>query len=153
VWWLLGILVALAVGTVIVLAVRRRRARQAWEAQLAGTVGESTWLAHELLPVALSTEIVTIRRDTWLASRPRVEALENRLNEVMASAPADQLGNLARLRDAVTDVRSAMDADAATTAFGDGESLGAARQAQRQLEQALRRFEPRPGTYEPRPGT
>ncbi len=150
-WWLLGLLVALAVGTVIVLSVRRRRARKAWDAQLAGTVGESTWLAHELLPGALSTEVATIRRDIWLTSRPRVEALENRLNEVMASAPEDQLASLARLRDAVTDVRSAMDADAATTAFGDRESLGAARQALRQLEEALRTFEPRAGTYEPRP--
>jgi hypothetical protein len=146
VWWLLGLLVALAVGTVIVLSVRRRRARKAWDAQLAGAVAESTWLAHELLPAALSTENAVTRRDVWLASRPRVDALENRLNEAMASAPADQLGSLARLRDAVTGVRSTMDADAATAALGDRESVGAARQAQRQLEEALRTFEPRPET-------
>jgi hypothetical protein len=151
VWWLIGLLVALAIGTVIVLSVRRGRARKAWDARLAGTVGESTWLAHELLPGALSTENAVARRETWLASRPRVEALENRLNEVMASAPEDRLGSLARVRDAVIDVRSAMDADAATTAFGDREGLGAARQAQRQLEDALRAFEPRSGAYEPRP--
>jgi len=151
VWWLIGLLVALAVGTVIVLSVRRGRARQAWDAQLAGAVGESTWLAHDLLPGALSTEVATIRRDIWLTSRPRVEALESRLNEVMASAPEDRLASLARLRDAVTGARSAMDADAATTAFGDRESLGAARQALRQLEEALRTFEPRPATYEPGP--
>jgi hypothetical protein len=146
VWWLLGLLVALAVGTVIVLSVRRRRARKAWDAQLAGAVAESTWLAHELLPAALSTENAVTRRDLWLASRPRVDALENRLNETMASAPADRLSSLARLRDAVTGVRSTMDADAATAALGDRESVGAARQAQRQLEEALRTFEPRPET-------
>src|SRR4029453_7236965 len=85
VWWLLGLLVALAVGTVIVLSVRRRRARKAWDAQLAGALAGSTWLAHELLPAALSTENAVTRRDVWLASRPRVDALENRLNEAMAS--------------------------------------------------------------------
>src|SRR4030095_2220984 len=142
----LGLLVALAVGTVIVLSVRRRRARKAWDAQLAGAVAESTWLAHQPLPAALSTENAVTRRDVWLASRPRVDALENRLNEAMTSAPADQLGSLARLRDAVPGVRSTMDADAATAALGDRESVGAARQAQRQLEEALRTFEPRPET-------
>jgi hypothetical protein len=145
VWWLLGLLVALALGTAIVLFVRRRRARKAWETQLAGVVAESTWLAHELLPTALSTENAVTRRDVWLASRPRVDALVNRLNQAMASAPADRLGSLAQLRDAVTDVGSTMDADAAT-ALGDRESVGAARQAQRQLENALRAFEPRPET-------
>jgi hypothetical protein len=128
-----------------VLFVRRRRAREAWETQLAGAVAESTWLAHELLPAALSTENAVTRRDVWLASRPRVDALVNRLNQAMASAPADRLGSLAQLRDAVTDVGSTMDADAAT-ALGDRESVGAARQAQRQLENALRAFEPRPET-------
>jgi hypothetical protein len=39
-----------------------------------------------------------------------------------------------------------MDADAPTTALSDWESLGAARQAQRQLEEALRTFEPPTGT-------
>jgi hypothetical protein len=125
------------------LSVRRRRARKAWDAQLAGVVAESTWLAHELLPAAFSMENAVTRRDVWLASRPRVDALENRLNEAMASAPADGLGSLARLRDAVTGVRSTMDADAATAALGDRESVGAARQAQRQLEEALRTFESR----------
>ncbi|HEV8529441.1 MAG TPA: hypothetical protein VGS60_18155 [Actinomycetes bacterium] len=145
-WWLLGLLVALALGTAIVLFVRRRRARKAWETQLAGAVAESTWLAHELLPAALSTENAVTRRDVWLASRPRVGALENRLNQAMASAPADRLGSLAQLRDAVTDVGSTMDTDAATAALGDRESVGAARQAQRQLENALRAFEPPPET-------
>jgi hypothetical protein len=129
-----------------VLSVRRRRARKAWDAQLAGAVAESTWLAHELLPAAFSTENAVTRRDVWLASRPRVDAVEDRLNEAVASAPADGLGSLARLRDAVTGVRSTMDADAATAALGDRESVGAARQAQRQLEEALRTFEPRPET-------
>jgi hypothetical protein len=129
-----------------VLSVRRRRARKAWDAQLAGAVAESTWLAHELLPAALSTENAVTRRDLWLASRLRVDALGNRLNEAMASAPADRLGSLARLRDAVTGVRTTMDADAAIAALADRESVGAARQAQRQLEEALRAFEPRPET-------
>jgi hypothetical protein len=129
-----------------VLSVRRRRARKAWDAQLAGAVAESTWLAHELLPAALSTENAVTRRELWLASRPRVDALGNRLNEAMASAPADRLGSLARLRDAVTGVRSTMDADAASAALGDRESVGAVRQAQRQLEEALRAFQPRPET-------
>lgn len=126
------------------LLVQRRRAREAWEAQLAGVIAESTWLAHDLLPTALSTGNAAVLRDVWLASRPRTDALEHRLTEVMDAAPADRLASLARLRDAVTGVRATMDATAASAVVGDPESVGAARQAQRQLEEALRVFEPRP---------
>jgi len=149
VWWLIGLLVAAAVGVFVVLFVRGRRARNAWNAQLAGAVAESTWLAHELVPAALTTDSAAARRNVWLASRPRVEALERRLSAVVTSAPEDQVGSVGRLRDAVRDLGSAMDADAATDS-GDRESLGAARQAQRQVEEALRVFQQPPAADDPR---
>ena len=143
VWWLLGLLLAGAVVAVVVVAVRGRRARKVWDARLADAVAESRWLAHELLPNALSAQSAAARRDIWTASRPRVDALERKLTGLVASAPKDRLGSLDRLRDAVTDLSSALDAHTAPDAFAAPESLGAARQAQRQLEEALRAMQPR----------
>jgi hypothetical protein len=142
-WWLLGLLIALGLGALL-LALRLRRARHAWEAQLGSAVAESRWLAHELVPTVLSTGSPAARRSIWIASRPRVEALENGLRPVVASAPKDRSVSVDRLQVAVTDLRFAMDAYAATALPDDRESLGATRQAQRQLEEALRAFQPPP---------
>jgi hypothetical protein len=146
VWWLVGLLVAAAVVTLVVVVVRRRRARRAWEARLAGVVAESTWLARELLPNALSIQGASARRDVWTAYRPRVGVLQRDLNDLLASAPTERVGGLDRLRAAVSDISSAMDSYAATDAPDDRERLGAARQAQRQLEEALRGLQPPPPT-------
>ena len=137
VWWLIGLLIVGA-GVALVLAVRRQRARKAWSARRAGAVTESTWLAHELVPNALSAQSPAARRDLWTAFRPRVGALHRNLSELVASAPSDEIGRLDPLRDAVTGLGRAMDAYAATDVH-DPERLGAARQAQRQLEDALAR--------------
>ena len=112
-WWLLGLLIALGLGALL-LALRLRRARHAWEAQLGSAVAESRWLAHELVPTVLSTGNPAARRGIWMASRPRVEALENGLRPVVASAPKDRSVSVDRLQVAVTDLRYAMDAYAAT---------------------------------------
>jgi hypothetical protein len=148
VWWLLGLLVAGAVVAVVVVAVRGRRARKAWDARAAGAVAESRWLAHELLPNALSAQNAAARRDIWTAFRPRVDALQRTLSGLVASAPKDRSGSLDRLRAAVRDLASALDAHTAPDAAPGSpvvpESLGAARQAQRQLEEALRAMQPRP---------
>ena len=141
VWWLLGLLVAGAVIALVVLGLRRRGARKEWDARLTAVHAESTWLAHQLVPSALSAQSAAARRDMWTASRPRVDALEWNLSELVESAPTDQSAGVNRLRDSVAAVRSSMDAHAAT---GDAESLGAARQAQRQLEEALRVVQPPP---------
>jgi hypothetical protein len=148
---LVGLLAASTVVVFAVFAARGRRARNLWNEELAGVIAESRWLARELLPAALVTDSAAARRQVWLASRPRVETLDSRMSEVLAAAPEDQVPGLGRLREALTDVRSAMDADAAVGAPGDGESLGAARQAQRQLEEALRAFPSAPGGAESTP--
>ena len=137
VWWLLGLLLALIVGGLVLVGVRGRRARRDWEARLAEAVAESAWLAHEFLPYALGAGPVVNRRDAWTAFRPRVHALANNLNAVVATASKDRMPTVDRLRAAVSDVSSAMDGYAATGA-DNREALGAARQAQRQLEDALR---------------
>ena len=143
VWWLLGVLLAIIVAVLVVMAVRARRARKAWEARLAEVVTESTWLAHEFLPYALGGGPAVSGRDVWAAFRPRVHALVNNLNEVVASASKDRMAAVDRLRAAVTDVSAAMDGYAAAGPQ-DRESLGAARQAHRQLEEALRVLQPPP---------
>jgi len=137
VWWLLGLLVALILAALVLVAVRARRARQAWEARLAEAVAESTWLAHEFLPYALGGGPAVNRHDVWAAFRPRVHALVNNLNAVVSTASKDRMAAADRLRAAVTDASAAMDGYAAAGPQ-DRESLGAARQAQRQLEEALR---------------
>src|SRR5829696_6644131 len=142
-WWLLGLLAALA-GVLLLVWLLRRGARKAWEERLAGTVAESTWLAHDLLPAALSAESPATSRNIWTASRPRVQALQNDLNELVPSSPKDRSGDIERLRGAVTDVSAAMDAYARADVPDDRESLGAARLAQRQLEDALRAVQPLP---------
>ena len=143
VWWLLGLLIALVVAALVWVAVRARRARKAWEARLAEAVTESTWLAHEFLPYALGAGPAVNRREVWTAFRPRVHTLVNNLTAVVASASTDRMPTVDRLRAAVTDVSSAMDGYAAAGP-DDRESLGAVRQAQRQLEEALRVLQPPP---------
>jgi hypothetical protein len=144
VWWLLGLLLAAAVVALVLVVVRRQRARRDWEARLAGVVAESTWLARDLLPNVLATQGASARRDVWTAYRPRVEILRDNLNGLVASGPTERLGSLDRLRVAVSDISSTMDSYAATDGPADWERLGAARQAQRQLEEALRAFQPPP---------
>lgn len=144
VWWLLGLLVVVVVVVIIVASVRARRARETWEAQLADLVGESTWLAHEFLPQALSTPDVASRYATWTAYRPRVEALTGGLNDAAVAAPKDRFDGLDRLRAAVTELSSAMDRFATPTPVNEGETLGEVRQAQRWLEDALRAVQRHP---------
>lgn len=143
-WWLLGLLAAGAAAAFVVWLVRTSGARKNWEARLAGAVGESTWLAHQLLPAVLGVESPAARRNMWIASRPRVETLQRSLGELAASAPPDRLGGVDRVRAAVTDLSAAMDAYSAPGIPDDREALGAARLAQRQLEEALRALQPPP---------
>ena len=100
----------------MLVGVRGRRARRDWEARLAEAVAESTWLAHEFLPYALGAGPAVNRRDAWTAFRPRVHALVNNLNAVVATASKDRTPTVDRLRAAVSDVSSAMDGYAATGA-------------------------------------
>jgi len=137
VWWLLGLLLALVLGGLVLVGVRGRRTRRDWQARLAEAVAESDWLAHEFLPYALGAGPAVNRRDAWTAFQPRVHALVNDLNAVVATASKDRMPSVERLRAAVSDVSSVMDGYAAAGA-DDREALGAARQAQRQLEEALR---------------
>jgi hypothetical protein len=137
------VLLAAIVAVLVVMAVRARRARKAWEARLGEAVAESTWLAREFLPYALGAGPAVNRHDMWAAFRPRVHALVNNLSAVTASASTDRMPTVDRLRAAVADVSAAMDRHAAADPQ-DRETLGAVRQAQRQLEEALRVLQPPP---------
>jgi hypothetical protein len=132
VWWLLGLL--LLVVVIIVASVRARRARETWEAQLADLVGESTWPAHELFPMALGTPDLASRYATCTAFRRRVEALTGGLSDAAVASPKHWLDGLDRLRAAVTELSSAMDRFPTAAPVNKGEGLGEVRQAQRWLE-------------------
>jgi hypothetical protein len=133
----------------VLASARARQTRKAWDGRLAAVVTDVTWLAHELLPALLSQDAVA-RRATWTAHRPRIDALVNSLNEVLASAPKDRRTTVDQLRAAVSEVSSAMDAHVTAPPPEDRESLGAVREAQRWIEAALREIQPpldsQPGT-------
>jgi hypothetical protein len=133
---LIGLLVILLVVVAVVVR-RSRRAARARDAQLATAVSESTWLAHELLPDALSAPGAPERRATWTAYRPRVDALMNVLGEAAVSASQERRDDVRRLQDAVQELTFMMDTFAATV-LDDPVGLDAVRQAQRKLEEALR---------------
>ena len=139
--WLLGGLLIVLITVVIVIGVRARRTRQAWEGQLTTVVAETTWLAHELLPSMLSHQDAAARRATWTAYRPRVETLTNILNQAATSAPQDRRSSLDQLRTAVSALTSAVDAYTTTPPPDDRENLGAVQEAQHWTEEALRAIE------------
>jgi hypothetical protein len=139
--WLLGGLLIVLITVVIVIAVRARRSRQAWEGQLTAVVAETTWLAHELLPIMLSNQDAAARRATWTAYRPRVETLMTILNQAATSAPQDRRSSLDQLHTAVSALTSAVDAYTTTPPPVDRENLGAIQEAQHWTEEALRAIE------------
>jgi hypothetical protein len=136
--WLSVLLVVLAVVAVVgtFVVARSRRARKAWRAQFDAVVAESTWLAHELVPDALSASGPVEPRSTWSAYRPRVDALRSVLDEAVASAPPDERDGASQLRLTVFEVDFAMDAYTAAV-DGNGSRI-AVDKARRRLEEALR---------------
>ena len=103
VWWLAGLL-ALAAAAFLVLRARRRAA---WDEDLAGAETEMTWLARDLLPRVRATGSREAAAGAWAVSGERVQALEDRLTWLEATAPAEPRRLHAEvLRDAVRDAHA-----------------------------------------------
>jgi hypothetical protein len=105
-WWVLAaVLAALAAW----LAVQARR-RNAWDAELAPVEAEIDWFGRELLPQLQQTGTPDALAGGWHVSAARVEAAEDRLTGLEASAPDQTRAARARtLRDAVRTSRSDVD--------------------------------------------
>lgn len=108
-WWLAA---ALALAAAVVLIVRGRR-RAAWDDDLTAAEAEMTWLARDLLPRMRATGSREAAAGAWAVSMDRVQALEDRLTWLEATAPSEPRRVRAELlRDAVRD------AHARSTALG-----------------------------------
>jgi hypothetical protein len=105
-WWVLAaVLAALAAW----LTVQARR-RNAWDAELAPVEAEIDWFGRELLPQLQQTRTPDALAGGWHVSAARVEAAEDRLTGLEASAPDQTRAARARtLRDAVRTSRSDVD--------------------------------------------
>ena len=100
VWWLLG---AVALAAAVFLVVRSRR-RAAWDEDLTVAEGEVTWLARDLLPRLRATGTREAAAGAWAVSTERVQAVEDRLTWLEATAPTEPRRLRAEaLRDAVRD--------------------------------------------------
>ena len=105
-WWLLAaLLAALAVWLVL-----RARRRSAWDAELAPVEAEIDCFGRELLPQLQQTRTPDALAGGWHVSAARVEAAEDQLTGLEASAPDETRAARARtLRDAVRTSRTDVD--------------------------------------------
>ncbi|GAA4410832.1 hypothetical protein GCM10023168_30960 [Fodinibacter luteus] len=103
VWWL----AALGVLAVAVVLLLRSRRRAAWDVELEAAQAEVTWLARDLLPRVRATGTREAAAGAWAVSGDRVQALEDKLTWLEATAPAEPRRLRAEvLRDAVRDVHA-----------------------------------------------
>jgi hypothetical protein len=103
VWWLAA---ALALAAAVVLVVRARR-RAAWDDDLTAAEAEVTWLARDLLPRMRATGSREAAAGAWAVSHDRVQALEDRLTWLEATAASEPRRLRAQvLRDAVREART-----------------------------------------------
>jgi hypothetical protein len=111
VWWLLAAVVAALAAWLIA----RARRRSAWDAELTPVEAEVDWFGRELLPQLQQTGTPDALAGGWHVSAARVEACEDRLTGLEASAPDETRVARARtLRDAVRTSRSDVDRLVAT---------------------------------------
>ena len=87
-WWVwLLALAAMVAAVVSIVALRRSGGqRKDWEAGYAEGIAESRWLADSLLPTLIAVPGAAERVGGWTVARPRVVALEARLEGLHATA-------------------------------------------------------------------
>jgi hypothetical protein len=107
-WWLAGLLL-LALVVAIPLVVRARR-RTAWATELATASEEVAWISRVLLPQLQAAGSADQLAGGWTVAVPRVDAVQDRLTELGATARRDiDRGRAAQLRDAVRSARERVD--------------------------------------------
>jgi len=95
-WWLLAAgLIAIDVGTALLIAKRRRR--NSWNAQLMSAIGEIVWFARQLIPQLQRDGSRDQLAGAWQVTRDRVSTLEDTLTGFHSTAPTE-----ARLRGPAT---------------------------------------------------
>lgn len=116
-WWLL--VAVLVIGAIAALLVfRRRRARQAWQAELSAATSEVGWFARDLLPQLRRSGSAEAVVGGWSVAVPRVAQLEDQLTRLVATAPDEERRSHAlAARDAVRQSRERL----ATLAAGPGQ--------------------------------
>ena len=120
-WWWVALVVALLGGGVVAwLLIRRSRRRRAWLADLAAAEEEVGWFARDLVPQLRGSGSVDAVAGGWTVAAPRVTALDDRLTQLVTTAPGDD----ERLRaTAVQDaVRTARDRVAALVSAGGSDT-------------------------------
>jgi hypothetical protein len=101
VWWLIGALV-LAALVAIVLALRRRSRRRAWEAKFTTAKGEVASFAREAIPRLEQAPTAQQIAGGWRVEATHVAVIEDSLTRLEATAVNDDGRTKARtLRDAV----------------------------------------------------
>lgn len=110
VWWLLAAVVV-AAGVLAWVLVARSARRRAWQARLGAAEAEVAWLARELLPQLRDTGSLDQVAGGWQVARSRVAEAEDQLTVLASSAKHEtDRGRASRLRDAVRDARSRVEA-------------------------------------------
>ena len=121
VWWLLAAIVLAAVAGTIAAVVHARR-KHRWREELAATEVDVGWFARELLPDLRRSTSLDQVVGGWHVGSARVEAAEDRLTALEATAPTDEDRTRARtLRDAVRQARQRLDS---LTLVAPHDSLG-----------------------------
>jgi hypothetical protein len=114
-WWvLIPILVATGIG---LLLMRHARTRHAWESRLAIAERETGWFARDLIPQLRRSGSPAGVSGGWAVAAPRVAALDDRLSELISTAPGE--GERARASALQGAVRTAPDHLVALVGAGD----------------------------------
>lgn len=115
-WWLLvaGVVVAAVVG---LLLLRSARSRRAWEARLATAEREVGWFARDLIPQLRGSGSLAGVSGGWTVASPRVAVLDDRLSELITTAPGDE--RRARASALQEAVRTARDRVVAVAGAGE----------------------------------
>jgi hypothetical protein len=101
VWWLIGALV-LGALVALVLALRTRSRRRAWEAKFTTAKGEVASFAREAIPRLEQAPTAQQIAGGWRVEATHVTAIEDSLTKLQATAVNDEGRTKARtLRDAV----------------------------------------------------
>ena len=139
-WWLLAAL-AVVLAAAIAWLIARRSRRTRWTRELSAAADEVAWFARVLLPQLGRVRSVEQIIGGWQVAAPQIVALEDRLTQLEATAPATDYAVRARMvRDAVRSSRfrmSGLSASADRIAAGEAMAGSAA-----ELEAALARLTP-----------
>ena len=121
-WWVLvAALVVAAVAALLLL--RRSRRKRAWESGLADAEHQAGWFARDLIPQLRGSGSTAGVAGGWTVAAPRVAALDDRLSQLVTTAPGDE--QRARAAALQTAVRTARDRVVAVVGAGDQSSTWA----------------------------